>query len=486
MVGRLVQYQQVARFEHHAGHGQTCPLAARKHLDFLVDILAAEQERPEDIAQAGTDVPHRHAVERIVHREFAVHQVVLVLGIVADIDVGTEPHRTFGRRQLPDEHPRQRGLAFAVTADKGDLVALPDDEIRAAEDMLRPERHPGFVDLGHDLSRAGCGRELDIERRQVFLLDLEPFEAFELLDARLHLIRLGRFVTELLDEFLGLFDHALLVFIGSHLLRPAFGAQHDVFRIGNLVIGRFAQREFDRAIGDVVEESSVVRDQQHGAAVILQVILEPLDRLDVEMVRRLVEQEDRGTAQQQFRQLDTHAPAAREFARRASEIPAFEPEPQQRLFDIRFAGLAAEDMVVILRIVQAVQQLRITVAFVVGTLRDLARQVLDLGLEAQHLLERLGGLLDERRRIGHTHGLRQVADRTVAVQGHAARGRLLLARNDAQQRGFARPVPADEADAVFGVYQERYVVEERPAPVTYSKIVKRYHGLSKITAKLVI
>lgn len=57
VVGRLVQYQQVARFEHHAGHGQTCPLAARKHLDLFVDILAAEQERPEDIAQAGTDVP---------------------------------------------------------------------------------------------------------------------------------------------------------------------------------------------------------------------------------------------------------------------------------------------------------------------------------------------------------------------------------------------------------------------------------------------
>ena len=34
----------------HAGHGQTCPLAARKHLDLFVDILAAEQERPEDIA----------------------------------------------------------------------------------------------------------------------------------------------------------------------------------------------------------------------------------------------------------------------------------------------------------------------------------------------------------------------------------------------------------------------------------------------------
>ena len=34
-------------------------------------------------------------------------------------------------------------------------------------------------------------------------------------------------------------------------------------------------------------------------------------------------------------------------------------------------------------------------------------------------------------RAWFAHGLRQVADRTVAVQGHAARGRLLLARNDA-------------------------------------------------------
>ncbi len=45
---------------------------------------------------------------------------------------------------------------------------------------------------------------------------------------------------------------------------------------------------------------------------------------------------------------------------------------QQRLFDIRIAGLAAEDMVVILRIVQAVQQLRITVAFVADAPRSRA------------------------------------------------------------------------------------------------------------------
>ena len=148
--------------------------------------------------------------------------------------------------QLPAEHPGQRRLSLAVAAHKGDTVALLDREVRTAEYVLRAERHAGLVDLGDDLPRARRRRELDVERGQVLLFDLQPFEALELLDARLHLVRLRGLVAELLDEFLGLFDHALLVFIGSHLLCPAFGAQHDIFRIGNLVIGRFAQRKLDR------------------------------------------------------------------------------------------------------------------------------------------------------------------------------------------------------------------------------------------------
>jgi hypothetical protein len=53
-----------------------------------------------------------------------------------------------------------------------------------------------------------------------------------------------------------------------------------------------------------------VRDEQHRAVVVFQVILEPLDRLDVQVIGRLVQQENRRPAQQQFRQLDAHAPAA--------------------------------------------------------------------------------------------------------------------------------------------------------------------------------
>ena len=471
VVRRLVQHQQVARFEHHAGHRQTRPLAAREDLDLLVDVLAAEQERPQNVAQAGPDVAHGHTVQRVVDREIAVHQIVLILGVIADIDVRPEAHRPFGGRQLADQHACEGRLALAVAAHQRDPVALLDDEIRAAEDMFLAERHAGLADLRDDLPRAGRGRELDVERGEVLFLDLETVQPLQLLDARLHLVRLGGFVAEFLDELLGLLDHPLLVLVGRHLLRPPLGAQDDVFRIGDLVIGDLAQRQFDRAVGDVVQKGAVVRNEQHRAVVIPEILFEPLNRLDVEVVRRFVQQEDRGPPEQQLRQLDTHAPAARELARGAPEIRPFEPEAQQRLLDVRVAGLAAEDMIVVLRVVQTVQELFVFGAFVVGALGDLARQGLDLGLEPQHLLEGLGGLLRERRGVRHAHRLRQVSDRAVAVERHGARRGLLFARDDAQERGFARSVLAHQSDAVLRVDQQRNIVEKGPAPITDGKVV---------------
>ena len=190
------------------------------------------------------------------------------------------------------------------------------------------------------------------------------------------------------------------------------------------------------------------------------------------MVRGLVEQEDRGSPQQQLRQLDTHAPAAGELARRTTEVLALEAQAEQRLLDVGIARLAAEDVVAVLRVVQTVQQLLVVGAFVVGALGDLARQALNLGLEAQHLVEGLGRLLDERRGVGHAHRLGQVADRTLAVDRHGTRRGLLLAGDDAQQGRLARAVLAHQTDPVLGIDQKRDIVEEGPAPVAYRKVVK--------------
>ena len=203
--------------------------------------------------------------------------------------------------------------------------------------------------------------------------------------------------------------------------------------------------------------------------------LEPLYRLDVEVVCRLVEQKDRRPAQQYLRKLYSHSPAARELARRPVEILAFEPESQQGLFDVGIAGLASQDVVTVVAVVEPVHQTFVFIAVVVGAFGQLCGYVFDLGLETQYLVEGLCCLVEQGGCVGHLHLLRQVSDRTVAGHRYGSRRRLLLACYDAQERGLAGTVFPHQTDAVLGVDHEGYVVKKRPAAKTDGEVVDSYH-----------
>ena len=64
--------------------------------------------------------------------------------------------------------------------------------------------------------------------------------------------------------------------------------------------------ELQNPLGDVVEEVAIVRDGDDRAVIFGQVPLEPVDGFGVEMVRRLVEQQQVGLLQQHLAQ--RHAP----------------------------------------------------------------------------------------------------------------------------------------------------------------------------------
>ena len=70
--------------------------------------------------------------------------------------------------------------------------------------------------------------------------------------------------------------------------------------------------ELEDPLGDVVEEVAVVGDGDDGAGVLLQEPLQPLDALGVEVVGRLVEQQQVGPAQQQAAQRDAATLATRQ------------------------------------------------------------------------------------------------------------------------------------------------------------------------------
>src|SRR5690606_10426543 len=71
--------------------------------------------------------------------------------------------------------------------------------------------------------------------------------------------------------------------------------------------------ELEDPAGRVVEEIAVVRDGHHRAGILGQEALEPRDRLGVEMVGRLVEQQHVRPRQEQPAERDSAALAARQM-----------------------------------------------------------------------------------------------------------------------------------------------------------------------------
>ena len=86
---------------------------------------------------------------------------------------------------------------------------------------------------------------------------------------------------------------------------------------------------------DAVHELAVVRGHQQRAGARLEERFEPDDRLDVEMVGRLVHQQHVGLAEQHARHRDAHLPAAGERADVAVDPLVVEAEAVQHFARLR-------------------------------------------------------------------------------------------------------------------------------------------------------
>ena len=92
--------------------------------------------------------------------------------------------------------------------------------------------------------------------------------------------------------------------------------------------------ELDDARGEALEEGAVVRDEHDRAGVARQEIFEPGDGVDVEVVGRLIEEQQVWLPDQRARQQDAAAPAARQ---RVDDGVAREMQSRQDEIDVVFA-----------------------------------------------------------------------------------------------------------------------------------------------------
>ena len=154
--------------------------------------------------------------------------------------------------------------------------------------------------------------------------------------------------------------------------------------------------ELENPAGDVVEEVAIVRDRDDRARVVLEEALEPGDRLGVEMVRRLVEQQQVRRLQQQAAERHAAPLAARQrrdvgVGRRQAQRVHRELEPRVeipavgRLDAVLHLALLLEDLVHLLGR-QLLAELRVDLVVARQQRADLGDAFLDV---AEHGLRRV-------------------------------------------------------------------------------------------------
>jgi hypothetical protein len=74
--------------------------------------------------------------------------------------------------------------------------------------------------------------------------------------------------------------------------------------------------DMEDEVGDIIQEIALMADHDQTAAIGFEEGLQPHRGLEIEMVRRLVEQQQIGLREQQRRQRDAHAPATGETVER--------------------------------------------------------------------------------------------------------------------------------------------------------------------------
>ncbi len=479
MIGRLVQYQEVHRFEQQLYHGKAGAFAAAQHLHFLVRSFAAEHKGAQYVAYLQADVAHRHSVDGVEHRQRFVQQLRLVLRKVAYLHVMPQrkPPRIVG--YFAHDALHEGGFSFAVLADKSHFFAPVDGEVHVVENNVFAVSLADILANDGVVSAAAAASELQAERRIVFFVHFDALYLLQLLDAALHLHGFRCLVAEALDEGFGIFYLLLLVFVGAELLFAAFLAQHYKLVVLHFIVVDAPAGDFDGAGGDVVQEGAVVAHQHDGIGTGGKEVLQPLYALYIKVIGRLVQQQHVGMAQQQLGKLDAHTPAARKLAGGPVEVRPAEAQALQSALRLCAEVGAAHHQEALVLAGEALYQLLIFFAFVVGAFGQFAVHPLDVCLQLEDVFEGEFGFFHHGAPVAEHHHLRKVTDGTFAGHSHHAAGRLLQPCQYLEHSGLAGTVLSHQRNAVFLVDDVGNVFKQRRCIKFHFQSFYRYHALNQ-------
>ena len=276
-------------------------------------------------------------------------------------------------------------------------------------------------------------------------------ETLQRLDPALRLARLGGLGLEAGDEAFHVRTLRLLFLVGLLLLSQPLGAGPLESGIAAAVEGQLAVFQMHHVVHHRIEEVAVVGDQHQSAGITLEPLFQPEDGVQVEVVGRLVEQQQVGRAHQRLRQVQAHPPTAGEITDPALHLLAAEAEPGQQLARPCIGGVTVG---VVQFGMQARQGRTVVRRFGGGQCRlDLAQAT----VAVEHVIH--------RQAIQGIDLLAHVRDAPVGGQQAVAGILAELAAQQREQAGLASAIGPDETGFLAGVQGQFNSFQEalRPA-----------------------
>ena len=437
VVGGFVEQQHVRFAVGDQGQGQARALAAGKAIDVFEGAVTDEVPAAQEVAQLLFAGVGRDFLQ-VPQRALAFVQALDgVLGEVADAHVGVRHAFAAQQRQFTDQGFHQGRLAGAVGAEQADAVAglqaetdvVQDDRIGAisrlavvdADDRMRQPRRLGEVDVEGAFGAHGFGAG----------------QLGQALHAALGLLGLAGLGLEPVDETLQVRAFDLFLVVGDLLLAQVFGAlAFEAGVVADVKFGpAFVQVQGVRA--QAVEEFAVVRDHQQRARVLEQPLFKPQHGVEVEVVGGFVEQQQVRGHHQRPRQVQAHAPAAREIGDRLAVGFGRKAQAVQQATGAGGGVIAVDFGQALVRFGHGVPVLGF------GGGRFGLQHRVHFGVAGQHVVD---------GRVGQRGGfLRHPGDARLAGQVDVALVGFDLAQDGGEQAGLAAAIAADNAHPPAGV-----------------------------------
>ena len=222
---------------------------------------------------------------------FLTIDLVAQLVEVDDLELGAELDRALLRLKAAEQELEQRGFPGAVRPDDADLVTPPERGAEVADDRRAVVAEGDILCLDDFLAGGSALLQFDL-RGAGALAALAPLGAQGLEGADASLVARAAGLHALTEP--GFLLGQLFVKGGPLLLLGLEGGALPL-QIGVVVAGPAGEMsavQLDDPGGELAEEGAIVRHEEERGPHLEQEALQPKDRLEVEVVGRLIEKED--------------------------------------------------------------------------------------------------------------------------------------------------------------------------------------------------